>query len=346
MKTPQKILIIQTAFLGDVILALPMVQTIKALLPDSQIDFLCVPNNAAVLANHPAIRSFIPYDKKGGDKFDKFIEVLTEIRENEYDAVISPHRFFRSALLTYYSEAKIRIGFNRNSLSFLLTNKVPYRYDAHEIYRNLDLAKAIPGINYDESKASLKPNLYPNAEDERIVNGKLASVNINNLVTIAPCSRWFTKQFPLNKAKELTLKLIESGYNVAVIGGNQDADYCRQLENEIANKLFFNLSGLTPLQSYLVIKKSKALVTVDSAAQHLGAAAGVPIVLIYGSTNSSFGFYPLTSKNKIIEINNLSCRPCTDHGRDSCPEGHFKCMIDIDEKDIVKEIGSILHHHG
>ncbi|HEY3249983.1 MAG TPA: glycosyltransferase family 9 protein, partial [Ignavibacteria bacterium] len=163
---------------------------------------------------------------------------------------------------------------------------------------------------------------------------------INKLITVAPCSRWFTKQFPLHKAKQLIINLIESGYSPALIGGIEDTDYCNQLEKDVS---VLNLSGkLSPLQSFLIINKSRLLVTVDSAAQHLGSASKTPIILIYGSTNLSFGFYPLTSENKIIEINNLSCRPCTDHGRDSCPKGHFKCMEDIEISSIMQSVNSLI----
>jgi len=338
-----KILIIQTAFLGDVILALPMVQTIKKHLPGSEIDFLCVPGNESVLTGHPSLKNAIPYDKKGGDKLDKFIEVLSEIRENEYDVIVCPHRYTRSALLTYYSEANTRIGFNRNSLSFLLTKKVPYLFNAHEIHRNLELAKAVPGINFDEEKVSLKPELFPSVDDETYILDLLNQIDKNRLITIAPCSRWFTKQFPEEKTIALIKLLIKNGYSAVLIGGNEDTVYCNKVEKEISDKMLINLCGKTsPIQSYLVIKNSKALVTVDSAAQHIGAAADTPIILIYGSTNRSFGFYPLTSKNKIIEINDLDCRPCTDHGRESCPQSHFNCLNDIEIENIYKSINEVV----
>lgn len=333
-----KILIIQTAFLGDVILALPMVQTLKAHLPDTKIDFLCIPNTAGVLANHPDINHVIPYDKKGADKIDKFIEILSELREEEYDVVFCPHRYSRSALLTYYSEAKVRIGFEINSLSFLLTNKVKYIRERHEIYRNLDLVKALPGLEYDESKVSLKPRLYPGKEDIDTVD-HLLGIKRSNLITLAPCSRWFTKQLTKDKSIEIVHKLLFEGYNIALIGGNEDTVYCNELENEFKDDSLINLAGkLSPLQSYEVIKRSKALITVDSAAQHLGAASDTPVLLIYGSTDISFGFYPLTSKYKIIENNTLDCRPCTDHGRDSCPKKHFKCIIDLSAEEIAEHV--------
>ncbi len=336
----KKILIIQTAFLGDVILALPMAQTIKAHLPDALVDFLCIPATSGVLANHPAINKVIPYDKKGGDKLDKFIEVLSELREEEYDIVISPHRYLRSALLTYYSESKVRIGFEENSLAFLLTNKVKYIKDKHEIYRNLELVKQIPGLNYDEKKVSLKPELYPLPEQKEHVRHLF---HRSNLISFAPCSRWFTKQLPIEKSAEIAKKLLINGYNVALIGGESDTDYCKEVENTLKDDALVNLCGKTsPLESYEVMTQSKALITVDSAAQHLGSASGIPIILIYGSTDISFGFYPLTSKYKISEIDLLECRPCTDHGRDKCPLGHFKCMADLSAEKIVNMMEEII----
>src|SRR4029453_12397982 len=98
-----KILVIQTAFLGDVILALPAVQTLKLHLPDSKIDFLCIPGTSSILENHPDINNIIPYDKKGADKIDKFIEILAELRENKYDVGFCLPPSPRSRFLTYFS---------------------------------------------------------------------------------------------------------------------------------------------------------------------------------------------------------------------------------------------------
>src|SRR4030095_2663679 len=279
-----KILVIQTAFLGDVILALPAVQTLKLHLPDSKIDFLCIPGTSSILENHPDINNIIPYDKKGADKIDKFIEILAELRENEYDVVICPHRSARSALLSYESEAPVRIGFDKNQLAFMLTEKVKYEQSMHEILRNIELLKRVPGLEFDEEKVSLKPRLNPTEEDIQTVNHLF---NRSNLIAFAPCSKWYTKQLTLNKSVEIVRGLIVEGYNVVLLGGKDDTDYGNELEAMIRDGSLINLMGkLTPLQSYEVIIKAKCLITVDSAVQHMGAASNTPIILIYGSTNS------------------------------------------------------------
>lgn len=339
-----KVLIIQTAFLGDVILALPLIQTLKAVMPDTLIDFLCIPTASNVLQNHPDINRIIIYDKKGKKKIDKFLDLLTEIRKQQYDIVLCPHRSARSALITYFSKANMKVGFDKNSLSFLLNVKVPYDNTAHEIERNLDLLQSVLENPIDESQVRLKPQLYPYEKDEKIVELILKEHNSGEkMISFAPCSKWFTKQLPVHKSLENIRNLLEQNYTVVLLGGGEDFDYGKQVEKEINNKSLINLCGrLTPLQSYIIINKSKCLITVDSASQHLGAATDTPVVLIYGSTNKRFGFYPLTSKCVIIENKELECRPCTDHGRTECPLKHFKCMEDLEAEEIIRNVNEIM----
>jgi heptosyltransferase-2 len=344
LNTTKKILIIQTSFLGDVILALPMVQALKKFIPESEIDFICIPVTANVLENHPAINKIIQYDKKGDGKPGKLNNIIQQVRKEHYDIVLCPHRSFRSALITYFSKAAIKIGFDINSLSFLLTRKVPYVKQKHEIQRNLDLLRAIDGFYITNSNKTLKAELYPSEIDVKLTESLRSQAGAGKLITIAPCSRWFTKQLTVSKTTEIIKALHDKGHTVLMLGGPDDFSYCSELSNIVNNseKLINMCGNLTPLQSYLIIKKSDVLITVDSAAQHLGGASDTPIVLIYGSTNKSFGFYPLSSRYTIVENTELTCRPCTDHGREKCPLGHFKCIGDLSVNKIIEETEKLM----
>lgn len=340
-KAGTKILVIQTAFLGDVVLTLPIVQSLKKLMPDSYIDFLCIPSTANVLENNIMIRNVIRYDKRHSG-LSGLIKIISKIRKERYNIVICPHRSFRSALLTYCSYAKIKIGFDRNSLPFLLTRKVHYDRSSHEIQRNLDLVKNVPAVNFTKEAETLRPELFPSEHDKLFVD-RLLGPPKPQMITFAPCSKWFTKQLPLERSVGIVRAFIDSGHTVVIIGGADDMPYCRSIEKVNGNALLINLGGrLTPLQSTVVIGKSSCLVSVDSAAAHLCASTGTPIVQIYGSTVPAFGFYPLTSKNAVIENNSLDCRPCTDHGRNKCPLKHFKCMEDLNAEDILKAAESLI----
>jgi heptosyltransferase-2 len=335
-RKPVKILIIQTAFLGDVVLALPLVQALKKIDNNCLIDFLCIPQTSGVLENNPFIRKAIVYDKKGKNKLDKFIDVVRKIKAGSYDVVFCLQRHFRSSLIAYLSKAKLRIGFNNSSASVLMTRKIPYQKSMHEIQRNLTLLEALPALREDEYDFDTVPKLFPDEKDNYIVTQLLGSGFKDNYISIAPCSKWFTKQITQSKAEQIIKTLFEKKLRVVLIGGYEDFNYCKQLEKSGNNDKLLNLCGrLTPLQSYLVISRSKVLITTDSAAQHLGAASETPVVLIYGSTNPSFGFYPLTSRHIIVENNTLDCRPCTNHGKQKCPLKHFKCIEDLDVNMIV-----------
>jgi heptosyltransferase-2 len=340
-----KILIIQTAFLGDTILSLPIAESLKKINPEFVIDFMCIPSTANVLANNPDIRRTIIYDKKSSGKLSKLIDIIKQIRAEKYDIIICPHRSLRSALITFYSKAKVRIGFDKNALSFLLTHKAVYRSDFHEINRNLELIKLIPDINVNPDEFVLKPQMFPSHEDETIAVNLLADfikTGADNIICFAPCSKWFTKSIPELKSVDIINTLISAGYKVILIGGKDDEIFCESVLTRVDNHNALNLAGkLTPEQSSLVIAKAKALVTVDSAASHIGSVTNTAIIIIYGSTIPGFGFYPLTSKHIVIENNSLDCRPCTDHGRGSCPKVHFKCMQDINPQEIVSSLQTL-----
>ena len=343
----QKILIIQTAFLGDTILSLPLVQSLKNIIPECEIDYLCIPSTANVLENNPNIHEIIRYNKKGRKKIRNLIKMISFIKERNYDIIVCPHRSLRSALITYFSKARIRIGFNKNVMSFLLTGKAKYLKNEHEIKRNLELIKLIPGIEINDKMFSLKPELFPSADDKNNADELLNKfiTDKDRMICFAPCSKWFTKNLPEKISIDILNSLNEKGFNVALLGGIEDEKFCRLIEGKAKdkNKVFCLAGNLTPLQSSYVIQRSCALITVDSAAAHIGASTNKPIVMIFGSTVPAFGFYPLTSKNIIIENNNLDCRPCTDHGRGSCPKKHFKCMIDLKTTDIINAVDKLLY---
>ena len=343
MRPNPKILIIQTAFLGDTILSLPMVQTLKKISPDSIIDYLCIPSTSNILTNSPYINKVIIYDKKARHKLSKLRQIVKKVRSENYDIVLCPHRSFRSALITYRTKASVRIGFDKNSLSFLLTHKATYRIDCHEIIRNLELIKQIPELNISTSDFILKPEFFPSEEDVKIADNILGGFILRrNFKTIifAPCSKWFTKKIPEAKAVEIVDNLCTLQNKVILIGGIDDKDFCESiLKHSKFPTQVSNLAGkLSPVQSSIVIQKTDALITVDSAAAHIGATTDTPIVMIYGSTVPAFGFYPLTSQNVIIENSLINCRPCTNHGRGSCPRKHFKCMNDLDTDEIIKAV--------
>ena len=312
----QKILIIQTAFIGDVILATPLIETLRLQFPNSKIDFLVKNGNQNLLINHPNLNRVLVFDKS--KKIKSLLALLKEIRKEKYDLVINLQRFFSSGLLTAFSGAKEKRGFKKNPLSFLFTKSFDHTVNngLHEVERNLALIE-------DLFKKTFKsPKLYPSASDF----DKISTFQSKIYYCIAPSSVWFTKQAP----KSVWIKTINSIKDknaiIYLIGGSEDFNLCEEISIEIKNIEVKNLAGkLSLMESAALIKGAIRTFVNDSGPLHLASAMNAPVTVYFCSTSPSFGFGPLSDDSEIIEVKYLSCKPCGLHGYKSCPKGHFEC---------------------
>jgi heptosyltransferase-2 len=312
----QKILIIQTAFIGDVILATPLIDSLHVQFPNSKIDFLVKNGNQNLLINHPNLNRVLVFDKS--KKIKSLLALLKEIRKEKYDLVVNLQRFFSSGLLTAFSCAKEKRGFKKNPLSFLFTKSFDHIVNngLHEVERNLALIE-------DLCKKTFKsPKLYPSAIDF----DKISTFQSKSYYCIAPSSVWFTKQAP----KSVWIKTIHSIKDknaiIYLIGGSEDFNLCEEISIEIKNIEIKNLAGkLSLMESAALIKGAIRTFVNDSGPLHLASAMNAPVTVYFCSTSPSFGFGPLSDDSEIIEVKNLSCKPCGLHGYKSCPKGHFEC---------------------
>lgn len=337
----KKILIIQTAFLGDVILALPLMQVLKEKFPDSFIDFLCIPQTSELLKNNPYVNEVIVYDKrKSGIK--GFFAITKKLKQKKYDLIISPHRSFRTSLISFLAGAANTISFNKSSFSFLYDYKIKYIQYFHEIRRNLTLLEPL-GIF--ENKI-IRPELFPGENEKKKIDLFFTENNIrveDKVISIAPGSVWFTKRFPEDKFVTLCDYLNETGHKIILIGGKDDMNICAYIKNHSVNKNIIDASGkFSILESAEIIARSSLVVSNDSAPLHLANSLNTDVVAIYGSTVYSFGFYPYGRNDVVIETIGLKCRPCTDHGNNKCPISSFICMKNIEEKGISEKIKKLL----
>lgn len=326
----QKILVIQTAFIGDVVLATAILEKLHIYFPNSQLDILVRKGNEQLLLNNPCIQNVLIWDKKQ-HKILNLFKVLLKIRKTRYHKVINLQRFFATGLLTAFSNAGETIGFNKNPLSILFTTKIVHRINArlHEVERNNDLIKS-----FTDSQLS-KPKLYPSVADEEAV----ANFKIGNFITITPSSVWFTKQYPLEKWKDF-LNVVPQSYNIYLMGGAENEKDCKILMQSAENKNITNLAGkLSFLQSAALMKAAIMNYTNDSAPLHFASSVNAPVTAIFCSTVPAFGFTPLSDVSFIVQTNELlSCRPCGLHGRNACPLGHFNCAYSILTNQLLKTL--------
>ncbi|WP_281615892.1 glycosyltransferase family 9 protein [Flammeovirga sp. SubArs3] len=318
-----KFLVIQTAFIGDVIMATSVVEKLIKFYPEAQIDFVVRNGNEGLLRNNPHINEVIIWNKKK-DKNKNLLQVSMEIRRRRYDRVINLQRFLSTGLMTFISGAKSTAGFDKNPLSMFFTIKKPHivgksrERDAHEVSRYLSLIEDITDQEF------VGPKLYP-----REIDYEKGSFD-KPYVTIAPSSVWYTKQFHKDKWVELINKIPEE-LSVIMIGGPGDHDLCDEIAEKVERGNLCNWAGrLSFLQSAALMKSALMNYVNDSAPQHMASAMNAPVTAIFCSTVPEFGFGPLSSNSKIVEVEEkLDCRPCGIHGHKKCPKKHFKCSMDI-----------------
>lgn len=327
----KQILLIQTAFTGDVVLATPLIEKLHHYYPEAAIDFLLKKGNEGLLNGHPYLREVMTFNKKEG-KVGELLRLRRKIRRKKYDMVVNMHRFGSSGFLTAFSGAKQRIGFDKNPFSFRFTRKVTHEIGngKHETRRNLELIEHVTDMRAE------MPKLYPSETDEKLVSFHKSK---GPYLCIAPTSVWFTKQWPLEKWVEL-IKLAPAAYTIYLLGAPGDRPVCDDIIRRTARDNTANLCGqLTFLQSASLMRDAKMNFVNDSAPLHFTSAMNAPVTAVFCSTVPKFGFGPLSDDSTVIEIDvDLYCRPCGLHGYEECPEVHFRCAQNIDVKRVAARI--------
>ena len=329
----QRFLIIQTAFIGDVVLATGMAEKLRRAYPEAQIDFLLRKGNEGLLANNPFLNEVLIWNKKQ-NKWGNLLKLLQLIRSAKYDKVINLQRFAGTGFLTAFSNAKQKIGFDKNPFSFLFSKKIKHIMNdgRHEVERNHELIKDFT------DDAFAKPKLYPSENDCKSVE----VYTTQQYICIAPSSVWFTKQYPVEKWIEF-LNAIPSFIKIFLLGGKEDKDLCETIASSSTNKNIEVLAGkLNFLQSASLMKNAVMNYVNDSAPLHFASAMDAPVTAIFCSTIPAYGFGPLSTNSFIVETKELlSCRPCTLHGRKACPLGHYKCAFTIETQQLLNSIANV-----
>ena len=324
------ILIIHTAFIGDIVLSTALVSKVKEKYPDSDIYYLTTPLGKEILKNNPKIKEIIVYDKRGKDKgFVAFISFVRKIRKLKIDVCLTPHRYLRSSILSFLSGASIRVGYDIASLSFVYNKKIKYDKTKHEVEKLLSFV--------DDSPKRFELEMYPSEKDKIKIDTILKNFSQNKkIILIAPGSKWFTKKWPEEYFRILIQNLVKRDDLLIVITGGKEE---KEIELNLDSKVLDLRGEISLLELAELIKRAILVVSNDSAPIHITSAfPDTRIVGIFGPTVKEFGFFPWSKNSKVFEIKGLYCRPCAIHGGNSCPEKHFRCMREITPDLIENEI--------
>jgi len=340
-------LVVQTSFLGDIVLTTPLIRELASRGP---VDVLTTPEGATILGNNPTIRNLIVYDRREGDSgLVGFGRTVGRIRhagfygsaeaatphtdEPGYSAAYLAQGSLRSAMLVTAAGVKRRVGFNTSEGRRFYTERVEYRSDRHHAERLWSLAN--PGSDEPASLDQITPSLFPTGDDNRIggtvIREQIADIS-RPFIALAPGSVWATKRWPFYP--ELAVRIARD-FNVVVVGGGADVAIGDTIVSQLPQGCAANAAGrLGILASAALIGRAVALVTNDSAPQHLASAMNTPTVTTFGPTVPEFGFGPLAPNSRVAGKKDLACRPCDRHGPQKCPLGHWRCMRELSSADV------------
>ena len=329
-------LIVQTSFLGDMVLTTPLIAWLARSGP---VDVLATPRAAGLLENDPDVREVIVFDKRGRDRgVAGFARLASRLRANHYGAAYLAQGSVRSGALALAAGIRDRVGFSSSAGRLFYTTHVAPVENMHHAARLLSLATRDP--TRAVQRADVRPRLYPGARERAAVDELLGTRNLGQpLVALAPGSVWATKQWPYYA--DLAHQLRET-CQVVVVGAESDQPLAVEILDATAGAAIDATGRLSLLASAELIGRATLLVTNDSAPLHLASAMNVPTVSIFGPTVPEFGFGPLADRYEIAGRAELPCRPCDRHGPQRCPLGHWRCMREITADDVARLVRGLL----
>lgn len=351
MKSPKQetksILVIQTAFVGDIVLTTSFLAGLRALAPQAKISLLTTPAGVQLLTPNPWNIQLLPYDKRGKEKGTAgFLRKARELRALKPQLVFCLHRSLRSALLAKVTGGFI-VGFQESAGSVLFGKRVSRKGFAYEAEKNLALLKG----HFGEAANGIAPFPALSASDKDRVSATTLLLGEGKFVALAPSSVWATKRWPVDKFAELAKQLWQKHQLRSVIVGGQEpqdialgkqlAQLCEQNGAPVPR----DLSGKTNLGALkVVLQKAELVVSNDSAPLHIAIAMGTKTVGVFGPTTKELGFFPLAPEGKasVAEVSGLSCRPCGLHGHAACPQGHFRCMLELSPDTVGAAVDKLL----
>ena len=343
METSARILIVQTAFLGDVVLTLPLVAAVRQWAPQAWVEVLTIPANASVLQGQPGVDAVLTYDKRGRQRgLGGLVQMGRTIRAHAYDVVISPHRSLRSALLVAASGSRQRLGFRQWWTRWAYTATVPRAARGHEVVRNHELVKLLDaGAAVPERFA-----LQVETDKRREAVAAFARAGIGHghvLVGLVPGSQWGTKRWPAEHFAALIERVTAWPNTRCVLFGSPQERGIADAVVAACQTPVIDLVGKTSLRDLpAYMGCCDVIVSNDTGPMHIAAALGKPIVTLYGPTTPALGFSPYGVAWEEASVVSLRCRPCHAHGPERCPLSHWRCMRELRPERVAESVARLL----
>jgi heptosyltransferase-2 len=339
----KNVLVLQTSFLGDAVLTLPLMSEIRRRFAVGKLTLLCQPASRELLQDHPAIDAIIVDDKKNLDRgIAGLRRQAAALAGQKFTLALTPHKSWRSALMLCWAGIPDRVGFRQSRGWFLFHRTVRRDGARHDVERNLSLLEAFD-ISPEQCNREIFLPVRPAVQ--AAVDQKLAALGLNinqPIVGIHPGSVWPTKRWAAAGFAQLIEALRRnSNCQVALFGGAEDGAVVHDVLARCRHGAI-DLAGQISLHELpAAIRRCRVFVTNDSGPMHIAVAERVATVAVFCATTPALGFYPY-SQQAIVVQKDLSCRPCTTHGGRRCPLGHQACSELIPSPSVLAAVNKFL----
>ena len=339
----EKILVVQTSFLGDAVLTTPLLSEIRRRFPKAKLAVLCTPQAKNLFEGNPDVDELLTDDKRGVERgLAGMWRKAKDLKSRGFTIAISPHKSLRSALLIYLAGIPLRVGFRQSAGWFLYHRRVPRDPACHDVERNLSLLRPF-GVDPSTCRRDLRVEVDSRSRaDVEHIFRSLGVTRDGLIVGVHPGSVWPTKRWTAEGYAELMIHLKEKyRCRILIFGAPEDHPIVNKIQ-ELAGNIGISLAGKINLpQLACALERCDIFITNDSGPMHVAVARGVPVVAVFCATTPSLGFYPYSSKAVVIE-KDLPCRPCSSHGGRRCPLGTEDCMRLIKADDVLQGVELLL----
>jgi ADP-heptose:LPS heptosyltransferase len=324
----KKVLIIRFSSIGDIVLTSPVIRCLKTQSPETEIHYLTKKQNHTLITANPYISKIWLFD-------DNFNELIPELKAQNFTFVIDLHKNFRSRIVVFRlgkpSASFPKLNFRKWLLVNTKFNILPEIHIVDRYFRalqNLNIRNDGQGLDF----------FIPQPEEVDLSG--IFPINNADYIAFSIGGKHITKIFPEEKIISVCNAIHRP---IILLGGIEDKDRADRVISQCGTNVINGCGKFTINQSASLIRQSKKVITNDTGLMHIAAAFRKPILSIWGNTVPAFGMYPYLpeeycSLSRILEVNNLSCRPCSKLGYDRCPKHHFRCMNDQDVDLIIKSL--------
>lgn len=331
-----KFLIIRFSSIGDIVLTTPVVRCLKKQLPGSELHYLIKPQFASVMQHNPYIDQLHFLQQN----WDVMVDLL---KQEHFDYVIDLHHNLRT-LRIKKALGLPAFSFNKLNIEKFIFVKLKWNVmpKLHIVDRYMQTVESF-GVTNDGLGLD-----YFIPEQEEVQQKDLPASHHLGYVAIVIGASFYTKKLPVYKLQELC-KRIE--HPIVLLGAKDEFDEGAQIAAVDAVKIYNACGKFSLNESADLVRKAKVVVTHDTGLMHIAAALKKQVIAVWGSTTPSFGMVPYYGTQFLLsharpnddeQVHKLWCRPCTKIGRNKCPQGHFKCMKNIDIDDLVQKVHSRL----